>query len=382
MKVVFISGMLPSGHFSQIITGGINKHKNIDLIVYADKNPKNLQIKGCGEVRPVWSKSPKFIIEIFNELRKDKPDVVHLQQELNMFGGIATVLLFPLLVLLIKLLGIKLIVTLHASVYKKQINNDFVELFNKNPKVIRPFVLKLLFYWIFIPTSIFADGIIVHTNLSKDILTKDYFVDKNKVTVIRTAIPEKPRDNSSKENYFFYFGYMVRRKGLSFALEGFKKFIEKNPESKWKFILAGGVIKGQEASFEEIKKMVHDSHLENNIEFRGFIEEKEQDELYKNAYAVLIPAKVSMGSSGPLYHACSYGKCVIATREGHFIEDIDDQKTGILTENDKWDEALEFAVNNPKVIKEIEENVIKKAEARSPFNTAAKYIELYKKASK
>ncbi|MDP2947710.1 MAG: hypothetical protein Q8N88_06370 [Nanoarchaeota archaeon] len=40
MKVVFISSMLPSCYYSQYTT--------IDLIIYTDKNPKNLLIRGYG----------------------------------------------------------------------------------------------------------------------------------------------------------------------------------------------------------------------------------------------------------------------------------------------------------------------------------------------
>lgn len=378
MKVVFISSMLPSGHYSQIITGGLTKLNNMELIVYTDKNPKNSEIKNCGLIKPVWSKSPMFILEIAKEIIKDKPDVVHVQQELNMYGGIASVILFPFLLLILKILGSKIVVTLHAGVYKSKINDDFIETFNKNPKVMKPLILKCIFYWTFIPSSFLSSAIIVHTNLLKDILTRDYFVNEKKVKVIPAAIPEKLIDNAQKQNYFFYFGYMVRRKGLGFALEGFKKFIEQSKNKNWKFILAGGVIKGQEESFEEIKKIVKENNLEENVEFKGFIEEEVQDELYKNAYAVIIPAKVTMGSSGPLYHANSHGKCVIATREGHFIEDIDDLKTGILTENDKWSEAFEFVVNNPDKVKEIEENVSTKAKLRSPEQTASVYLKLYK----
>lgn len=378
MKIVFISSMLPSGHYSQIITSGLTKLQNSELIVYTEKNPKNLKIENCGLIKSVWSKSPMFIFEIVKELLKDKPDIVHIQQEFNMYGGIASVILFPLLLFVLKILNFKIIITLHAAVYKKKIDEDFIETFNKNPKLMKPFILECIFYWTFIPVSFFSDAIIVHTNLLKDIIIKDYFVNSEKVSVIPAAIPEKLIDNTKKENYFFYFGYMVRRKGLGFALEGFRKFIEKSKEKNWKLVLAGGVIKGQEESLEEIKKIVRENKLENNVEFKGFIEEEQiQDELYRKAYAVVIPAKVTLGSSGPLYHANSHGKCVIATKEGHFIEDIEDLKTGILTENDKWAEALEFAVENPDKVKEIEENVGVKARLRSPKQTALVYLKLY-----
>jgi len=48
MKVVFVSTMLPSGHYSQYLSGGLSSVTDIELIVYCDKNKENLSIRGCG----------------------------------------------------------------------------------------------------------------------------------------------------------------------------------------------------------------------------------------------------------------------------------------------------------------------------------------------
>lgn len=382
MKVVFISGMLPSGHYSQYIANGLAEQKDVDLVVYADKNPNNLEIKNCGVVKNVWSKSPKYIFEIMNELGKDRPDVVHLQHELNMYGGIMTASMFPALLLLIKIAGYKTVTTVHAAVFKKQVNGNFIKLFHQESFLVRPFILKSFFYYIYKTISLFSSELIVHTNLTKDVLVADYGVDTEKVNVIGNAIPQKEIDNGAKEKYFFYFGYMARRKGLGYAFDGFRRFIEENSSSEFKLILAGGVIKGQEKAFDEIKNMIKDNNLDSRVLIKGFIEEKDQDDLYRKAYAVIIPAEISMGSSGPLFHSVSYGKCVICSKTGHFIEDVDDGKTGILTDNEKWHEAFKFAVENPEKIAEIEKNVANKALSRSPIITATKYVEIYKRALK
>lgn len=377
MKIAFITGMLPSGHYSQYITGGLVQTKKVELLVYTDKDKKNLEITGHGRIIPVWTKSPAFISEIVNQLKTDKPDLVHFQHEINMYGGIFTAALFPLLLFITKLLGFKVVVTVHAAVYKKQVDTEFVRIFNQNPNIVRPFMLKLFFSYVYKLISLISDSIVVHTHLTKKIITSDYGVDEKKVNVIPAAIPEKPYNSGKKEPYFFYFGYMARRKGLGFALDGFKKYITKNPKTKFKLILAGGVIKGQEDSLTEITKMISSSGLQDKIVYKGFIEESEQDSLYEKAYCVIIPAVLSMGSSGPLYHANSYGKCIIATKIGHYLEDIDDGKTGILTDNSRWDEAFELVANNPHLVKKIEDNVYVKARSRSPLKTANQYLKIY-----
>lgn len=380
MKIIFISGLLPSGHYSQYITSGLAGHKSTQLIVYADKDKRNLAIKNCGRIKLVWSKSPRYVWQIIRTVKKDKPDIVHTQHELNMFGGLATALLFPALVLLLRASGNRVAVTIHAAVYRKQINRDFVALFHK--KALKPLMLKIFFAFLYRTIAFCAHLIIVHTKLTRTILTADYGVSKKKVHVVPAAIPQKlsqsTKSNLAEKNkYFFYFGYMVRRKGLGYALEGFRKFIELHPRSPYRFILAGGVIKGQEEAYEEIKAIVRRNKLEKRVIFKGFIEEKDQDALYEGAYAVIIPSIISLGSSGPLYHAESYGRCTLVSKVGHFLEDIDDRETGILVSNKKWCEAFQYVVDHPKLIKSIEANVRAKARLRSPYKTAATYIKLY-----
>lgn len=381
MKVVFISSMLPSGHYSQYLTSGLTSISGIELIVYSDMNPANLTIHGCGRIKNVWLRSPLYILQIARELRRDRPDVVHVQHELNMYGGVVTAAFFPVLLFVLRALGYKLVTTIHAAVYKRQIDAEFMSLFHRNSALFRPATLKAFFHYIFKSVSMFSERVIVHTHLTKDILVADYGMNADLFSVIPISIPVRIIRNTNKKKYFLYFGYMVRRKGLGFALEGFKKFLEKNPESSYQFILAGGVIPGQEEAFEEIKSMINDSNLQDNIMLKGFVEEHELDQLYWDAAAVVIPAKVSMGSSGPLFHAVSYGKCVIASKMGHFIEDIEHLKTGILVDNDKWQEAFQFIADNPEKISTIEHNVAQKASTRTPSDIAESHVTIYKSAA-
>lgn len=377
MKIVYVSSILPSGHFAQYYTNALNKIKNIDVLVYADRNPQNLQVKNCGTIKLVWHKNFRFLVDILINIIKDGPLLVHIQQEFNMYGGITTAALFPLLILLLKLTGNKCVVTVHAAVFKHQVTKEFISLFtSKRSILLTPFTLNLFFYYTYWFTSLFADKIICHTNLLKNILVNDWSVDSKKVSVIPTGIPKKNILSVPKENYFFYFGYMVRRKGLEYALKGFQHFVKKY--HTYKLILAGGTIKGQEDVPQEIKHYVSHLKLNNHIEIKGFVEESELDDLYSKALAVIIPAKVSMGSSGPLYQAQSYGKCILASNVGHFREDIQHLYDGVLVDNKKWKKAYELIVKNPGIVKKIEKNVRNKARSKSSLVIAQKHLEVYK----
>jgi glycosyltransferase involved in cell wall biosynthesis len=377
MKVIFISSMLPSGHFSQILTGAIAKDKNIELIVYTDKNQKNKQIRGCGTIKNVWEKNILYIVQIIRNILRDQPDVIHIQQEFNMYGSVITAALFPFLPFLLKLAHQKVVVTIHAAVYKRQVTPEFISLFtSRKSPYLNTVTLKLFFMYVYKLTSIFADRIICHTYLLKDILVQDYGVNPSKISVIPTPVPKNLQPSDKKSNYFFYFGYIVRRKGLEYILQGFKKFVAKHPH--YKLILAGGTIPGQEDAYREVIDLIKRLGIEDTVELKGFVEEKELRKLYTSAIAVLIPAKVSMGSSGPLYHAQSYGKCVLVSKVGHFLEDVTHLKDGMLVENDAWEQAMKYAIKHPGVIKNIERNVYAKAKQKNPFNIGQSHIKVYK----
>lgn len=376
MKVVYISSMLPSGHFSQILTNAIAKEKGIDLIVYADEKPENLIIQGCGKIKNIWPHTAMFIYKIAKEILKDKPDIIHIQHEFTMYGSIKNAFLFPFLILLLRLTGNRVVVTIHACVYKNQVDQDFISLFSaKKITGLTPTTLKLFFLYTYKLLSVFSNSIVCHTQLLKDMLVKDWMVTPSKVYVIPTGIPSKKINKVSKKNYFLYFGYMVRRNGLNFVLDGFSKFVKHN--KKFKLILAGGIIEGQEEAFQDIKDYVKEKKLEKFVEIKGFIEQEEQDRLYEKAFAAVIPAVVSMGSSGRLYHAQSYGRCVLASNVGHFKEDIKHLYDGILVDNGKWDEAFKYVVDNPEKISEIEQNVLKKVQEKSTTKIAKKHIQIY-----
>lgn len=359
MRIVFISSLLPSGHFSEILCSALQKYTDLDITIYSD-----------------WRKGPWFMVDILKQLAKDRPDIVHIQQELNMYGGGVTILLFPILLLIIRLMKIRVITTIHAAVYKREIDERFISLFlMKKPWYIKPFILKVFFHILFTSISRVSDSIVCHSNMMKDILTIDYGVQKEKVHMIRTIIPKRTFLKQKKGMYFLYFGYIVRRKGLEKLIDGFATFHKKYPD--FKLVLAGGIIQGQEKVKDEIATYVQNKQMSAHIVFTGFVDNKHIDDLYKKAYAVVMPTYLSMGSSGPLYHAQSYGKCIIASDVGHFKEDIQHEVNGLLIDNSAWDKALTRVVIDTKLVATIEQGVRQKAKEKSPKKIAKQYEKLY-----
>ena len=376
MKVVLISSVTPSGHYTQYLSHALNSQQNLYLTVYAGLHEKT-SLKHSGRIKRVWHKSPQFIIDILNELKKDKPDIVHLQQEFNMYGGSTTAILFPVLILLIRLSGFKTVVTVHAAVYKAQVNKKFVWLFN-GKSYMKPFLLKLFFHYIYMCTGFFSHKVIAHTERKLNILTHDYSVNPNKITIIPAIIPRRKPASLSRKPYFFYFGYMVRRKGIEELLVGFNSFIQKYPKPFYRLVMAGGTIRGQENALREIMDIIKKYGLTDRVTTVGFIEEAQQHKLYAESIAVVIPSLVSFGYSGPLYHAFSYRKPVLASNEGYFKEIIKDLENGILVKKGGWSSSLRLITKNKTLRTSIEKNILMQNSVQSPSHVAKQYLKLYK----
>lgn len=354
MKIAMVSTIEPYGHYTENLCKGLSSQPELTILLYIPRNehapalPKTILQKQC------WSKGIGFMKDILLQVWKDRPDIVHLQHEFTMYGNVITALLFPVLVVLLRLMGARVITTLHAVVASYEINNEFIEcFFIKKPWYINPFVCKLVFMYIYTITSAASNNIICHTELMRQHLIEEYAVLKNNVYTIAPIIPTHTIVPGKKEQYFLYFGYMVRRKGIEQVLHGFAKIIKKYPG--FTLILAGGTIPGQESAVDELKAEIKKLHLEKQVHIKGFVStEAELDKLYAKAYAVVIPARISIAASGPLYHARGYHKCVLASDIGNFTEEIEHMKNGILVSQNDWDTIMIKTIEHPKIVRQIE----------------------------
>ncbi|OGC45108.1 hypothetical protein A2V49_02280 [candidate division WWE3 bacterium RBG_19FT_COMBO_34_6] len=380
IKIVMITSLQPYSNYSRFLCQNIDKNK-VDLIVYSENNKKNLKIENCGNIKLLLDRSIFIYFRIIKELLNDKPDIVHLQYELNMYGGIFVNLIFPFFLIILKILRFKVLVTMHSVVDGKIINKDFVKLFRGDNSKIPASLLKIYFYYSHFFIAKISNLVIVHTNILKNILSNEYSISKKKIFVIHMGVPimfDKYKNNN--KNYFFYFGYIVRRKGLENMILGFKKFLDKSKNNKrFKLLLSGGVIKGQEFAKTEFQNLIKKINVKNNVKLLGFLDKDEIHEYCRNAYSCVMPAVITISASGPLSMVFGHGKLCIASKVGNFKEEIIHMHDGYLIANNKWDKAFEYVANNKKFVIKAEKNVKIKALERSWANAACKNIKIYEK---
>lgn len=125
--------------------------------------------------------------------------------------------------------------------------------------------------------------------------------------VIREADIIKRNFGLEKDSYILFLGRLVPEKGLRYLIEAYKRV---NTDKK--LVIAGGSSDTDEFT-QELKELAKN---DSRIIFTGFVQGKELDELYSNAYIYTLPSDLE-GMPLSLLEAMSYGNCCL-------VSDIDE----------------------------------------------------------
>lgn len=341
-KLVFVSTLYPQTHYSRFLVSSLQRlAQNFEVIVYAEKG-HDLDGHKLLNVVQVFDQKPYFFLQIVRQILKDKPKIVHLQHEASMYGGISTVWLFPILGLLLRLLGKKVVITFHAVVYAEQIDEDFLRIFSFptwNP-VVR--ITRLFFSYLYRTSSFLADCILVHSNYMKEVLCQNYNIDPSKVTVtsigvLSTCSYEEKMGHFLSDpiltklagkRVILFFGYVVRRKGLEYLVEAIDDLRAEMGDLI--LVLAGGSIPYQLEYPAQLQEEVNRRGLSDVVLFTSFLSEKEVNELFYLCQIVVLPYVYSISSSLPLSFALQYDKPVVASEIGTLKEEVRLLDCGLL----------------------------------------------------
>lgn len=149
---------------------------------------------------------------------------------------------------------------------------------------------------------------IIYISEETKIETEKYFLKaktkKNFLSYIIVNI--FPQSVVEDKEYFAYVGNLEKRKGTDLLLKAYKQYRMRG--GKKKLFLAGKIReKDIENLYKTIKKQV------GGIEYLGYINEKEKDELLAKCSCFLFPSRAE-GFGIPIVEAMAYHKPIIATK--------------------------------------------------------------------
>lgn len=326
MNIAHVTLYPPKGG-KHISTSGVASYsKNLVTNLAADgdqqtvvcnvlKNPEEYREDGI-VVKRVFTRSPSFIFKVHTALKQTNPDVVHVQQELALFGGIITAYLLQWLVFAWRK---KTVITLHGVVDPAAIDAKFVK---ENNSKLPVRLVRLAFRLIYTPLMKWPERVIVHEDYFKEIMVRSYGIEPEKIDVIphgveplQTMPQDKARSHlglAPKADIALFMGYATGYKGLDLLIEGFATYA-KNHKSAYLLIGAGKHPKLQDdptylKEYERLQKKAEELLPKEQYGWRGFIDEKDITTYYSASDVSLYPYTTAMSSSGPMSLAIGYEK--------------------------------------------------------------------------
>lgn len=195
----------------------------------------------------------------------------------------------------------------------------------------------------------YADEIIVLSKNVQDYFKKEY----NRTTHFIPNGVDKPTKEKAniikkkyklqKDDYILFLGRLVPEKGIHYLIEAFR-----NVKTDKKLVIAGGS-SDTDSYFQELKDKAKD---DNRIIFTGFVQGKELEELYSNAYIYCLPSDLE-GMPLSLLEAMSYGNCCLTSDIPECATVIEDKGVTFKKSNIKdLNNKLQELCNNPKEVKQ------------------------------
>lgn len=113
----------------------------------------------------------------------------------------------------------------------------------------------------------------------------------------------KKKYNLKKDDYILFLGRIVPEKGIHYLIDAFNKI-----KTDKKLVIAGAA-SDTDSYYQELLNKSKDNE---NIIFTGFVQGKELDELYSNAYIYCLPSDLE-GMPLSLLEAMSYKNCCLTS---------------------------------------------------------------------
>jgi glycosyltransferase involved in cell wall biosynthesis len=367
----------------------LNKKFNI-LYLGPDKKNKTLfsdqKVKNSIEI---WSYG-NYLKKLFFYIYKQKPDIVHYCFELQTYGpSLIDVIKFPILLLLTKMIGCKIVLTLHGIfVYKE----DSVWKLHDYPSIKIPYFILKIFTNIFMKLICgISNKVIVGTHIGKLALIEHSKISDDKIEIIQfgTLPIQKLNDEKIKEmkkrfhnkKIILYFGVISPRKGQEMAIKALSEIYKKIPD--FVLVIAGSATKEFKSYEKDLYDLTKKMNLGEHIIFTGHVENEEIALLFNLAdFSIHAYGRMS-SSTHALTFSIQHFKPVIVSNIETFHEILNEDEAIFVNigEQKELENAILSLAKDENLKKQLE-NKMKNVAKRFTWNESAeKHFSIYKKLS-
>ncbi|MBU1912675.1 MAG: glycosyltransferase, partial [Candidatus Omnitrophica bacterium] len=242
-----------------------------------------------------------------------------------------------------------------------------------------------------------ASGLVVMTNLSKEILIREYEIAEEKISMIPHGIHSMPYTSSAKPKsvlglpkkvIFLTFGLLSRGKGIEYVIDALPKVVKDYPDIL--YIVLGvthpNVIKEEGENYRKfLIQKVHDLGLSSQVNFYNEYVSAEKLLHFLRAADGYISTSLdpNQAVSGTLSYALGSGRPVISTSFAQAREFVTSE-AGILVnfrDAGSYAEAMIRLLKDPSLREQLGKNAYFRTRNMTWENVAIEYSKLFSKYS-
>jgi len=226
-----------------------------------------------------------------------------------------------------------------------------------------------------------ATRVITNSNNSKNDLLQFCQVPAGKVSLIYWAVDDMfhealngakdKKDFTKHDDYILYVGSLEPRKNIRALIAAFEKFRNRNPQQKTKLVLIGG----ESPLFGEVRLKV--KQYTDDVVFKGFVNDTQLAEYYKNATLVAYPSLYE-GFGLPPLEAMASGTPVVTSNTSSIPEVVGDAAIMVNPyDTDALAVAIERVVTDQNLRSELIERGIKQVQRFNWYRVARNTLTVY-----
>ena len=257
---------------------------DVTVLAQATATPRSL---GHASVIPTWTPDRRLPGQIRRAVSELRPDVLHVQHEFNLYGGLFQSALLTAALISMRRKGNRILTTVHGVVDPAEVTPAFLQR-NSLPRSAR--VVRAAFSVAYRALAASSDILVVHHEHFREVLIEAYRVPEKQLLTIKPganlAGPEQRREVRRGQvlTLGFLTGYklpeVVVEVAESATLPGtqFRFCVGQNPRID---------DRAYAARYADLERRV--KALGNRAEWSGYIPDEELDEAFANAEVLVLP---------------------------------------------------------------------------------------------
>jgi len=379
---------------SKLVTGLGNYLK---IVVISNKNGQDeFALDARLRIIRSWNRaSPLYIFEILKTVAEESPNIVHIQHEYLAYGPRKYSILFPVLLLLLRLLAKPIVLTMHSVVTRNKLTDDFFFVHQTGRRLA---TIKKAIMIVFTKAIVnLSDAVIVHNDYMRNALVKDYNIGQDNIVVIphgvdahltgKNSFEAKKELGLSQKQVLLFFGFVIPGKGVEVLIKSFSEVSKKISNAI--LVIAGQyhprLLREFPRYLGTIEKLIQDMKLGDRVIFENRFIGDQRLQLYISAADIVVFPYTDdsiLGASGALATCASQGKAVIATRIPRFVSELENDVNAIILEPNNESQLVDAIVRvfgNSRLTEKLQRNLCTSALEKSWDAISLSTYELYSK---